>query len=239
MAAIFNGGASWTLADYYAAAVNALPGEPVGFTSTLLCRVDSQAVASTTRRPFGQRGAGNPGWCWNIGGTNTGVSFGLGNAGGASASPNGTIAAADVGRLLLFTGVWEGHTNTIRLYFKRAQVGAGTNVPGGYAPDTAVAPMIGRRATDGASDGMTIFGVTYAAGIATLAQVQAQHDAVMATESIQHVPGLPGVLIDLTKDVGTSGALPATLTDRGTGGVNFSKVGAPTLAPHYARAWCW
>ena len=238
MAAIFIGGTGWTLADYYAAAVNALPGDPVGFTTTVFCRVDTQAVASTSRRLFGQRGTGNPGWNYTLSGTNSSMTLGVGNASGQASSPASSVVAADVGRLLLYQGTWEGTTSTVRLYAKRVQVGAGSSLPTGYAPDTAVAPMIGRRAPDSPADGVTIFGVTYALGIATLAQLQAQYDAVMANERMQGVPGLPGLVIDLTADIqAAGGTMPATLTDRGTLGVSFTKTGNPQLAPMYSRAW--
>lgn len=237
MSAIILGGAGWTLADYFSAAVNAMPGDPAGFTASLLCRVDSQTVASANRRPFGQRGTSNLGWNFTFTATNSACTFGAGGTNSAT-SPSSSIAATDIGKLSLFTGVWDAIAGSLRLYAKRAQVSTGSSLAGGFAPDTGVAPMIGRRGADSPSDGLTIFGVSYAVGIATLAQIQAQFDAVMATERMQPVPGLPGVLIDLTQDF-AGGVVASTLTDRGAGGINFSRVGSPTLSSQFARAWTW
>jgi hypothetical protein len=236
MAAIFLGGRAWSAADYFQAAINALPGEPVGFTTSLLCIVETQAVVSATRTIFGQRAGSNPGWAFQRGATNTSISLSLGNASTTGASPSSGIAAADIGKLALYTGVWDGTTNTIRLYAKRVQVGAGTSLPAGFAPAAGAAPIIGSSPPEG----IAVYGVYYAPGIATLAQIQAQHDAVMAQEHMAGCPGLPGFMLDLTQDIAANGgAMPATLTDRGTMGVSFASMGAPAIAAQYARAWTW
>lgn len=228
-----------SLTDYFEAAVNALPGNPAGFTVSLLGVTTSQAVASATRRPFAQRGLTNLGWGFQSTGTNSAMVFSLGGANTAN-TPTSGIAASDVGKISLYTATWDGPANTARLYAKRAQAGTGTTLTGGFAPDTSARPMIGRAESGNPSDGITVLGIYYALGIATLAQVQSQHDWVMADECIRPCPGLPGVLIDLRQDVlENGGALPATLLDRGVGGINFSRVGAPTLTTHYARSFAW
>lgn len=228
-----------SLADYYEAPVNALPGDASGLTASLLCVVLSQAVASATRRPFSQRGLTNPGWGFQTTGTNSAMVFSLGGANTAN-TPSSGIVAGDIGKNLLYTATWDGPNTTARLYAKRVQVGTGSPLTGGFAPDTAAKPMIGRSDGGFPSDGIAVLGVYLAAGIATLAQVQAQFDDVMANECIRPCPGLAGTVIDLRQDVlGNGGALPATLVDRGIGGVNFARVGAPRLFSQYARAFQW
>lgn len=229
-----------SLTDYYAAPVNALPGDPASFTVSLLCIITSQGVASATRRPYSQRGSTNPGWCFETTTTNAAMRFSIGGTNSIN-SPTSSIAAGDVGKIALYTGVWDAPASAARLFAKRLQVGTGTTpLTGGYAPDTAARPMIGRAESGNASDGIAVLGLYYALGVATLAQVQAQYDAVMATERIAICPGLPGTLVDLTADVlGNSGALPAALVDRGTGSVTFTRTGTPALVSQYARAWSW
>lgn len=233
---ILQGAEAFTLLDYFEALVNALPGDPAGFTVSLLAKVVSQSVPSTTRRLFSQRAATNPGWEFGSVTTNSALNFSLGGAN--TITITSSVAAADVGKLGLFTGVWDATAGVGRLFAKRAQVGTGSALSGGFSPNTGVKPMIGRRSDGSPSDGIAIYGVYYAPGIATLAQYQAQWDACQATERMQACPGLPGVLIDLTTDVlANGGVLSATLADRGAGGVDFSRVGAPALSSQYARAW--
>lgn len=238
MSAILLGAAGWTLADYFEAAVNDLPGDPAGFTVSVLAKIVSQSVASVSRRIFSQRGVGNTGWDFTTLSTNSSVLFTAGGGTAAANSPASGVAAADIGKLQLYMGVWDGVAGSLRLYAKRVQAGSGSALSGGYAPNTSVAPRIGGTSAGHPSDGIAVYGATYSPGIATLAQYQAQCDAVMASERIQHVPGLAGVLIDLTQDF-ASGVVASTLTDRGAGGKNFTKAGNPALSPQYARAWAW
>lgn len=235
---ILQGGQAWTDAAYYEALLGKLLGEASGFTASVLGVITSQAVASVGRRLFAVRGFGNPGWEFATTGTNSSVNFSVGGT-NSQISPAVTIAASDVGRLFLFTGVWDAAANVVRIYARRVQQGSGSSpLVGGFAPETAQKPTIGRRGVGSPADGVAIYGVTYAPGIASLAQIQAQYDAVMASERIQGVPGLPGTVIDLTTDIqAAGGAMPATLVDRGTGGVNFTRIGNPQLAPMYSRAW--
>lgn len=236
---ILFGPTSFTLADYIEGLINALPGDALGFTVSVFGVPLTQAVVSSNRYLWGQRGAGNQGWNFAVTGTNSAVVFGAGGNTTAVNSPSSTIAAGDVGKLGLWTGVYDG---SARIYAKRAQSGSGSALTGGYAPDTSVKPTVGKRSSGAgiAADGWAIYGVCYALGAATLAQVQAQHDAVMATERIQLPPGMPGTLVDFTADVLANGnALPASFADRGVGGGALSRVGALGLSSQYARAFSW
>jgi hypothetical protein len=100
--------------------------------------------------------------------------------------------------------------------------------------------MIGRSPAGQAADGVVVYGVYYALGVATPGHVLAQFDEVMALERMRPCPELPGVLIDLTQDVlDGGGTLPATVKDRGADGVDFARIGAPVVSSHYTRAWAW
>lgn len=225
-------------ANHFAAAVNSLPGDPAAFGVSVLCRVTSQAVGAASRTLFGQRGATNPGWFISSTGLNSTLVFSCGGA-SASASPSAmTVAAADVGKLLLLTGTWDG--TSARFYAKRGLVGTLATLGQLYVPYTIGSPRILRREDGAPSDGIEVYGVAYWVGNAALAQVQAQHDAVMAFERIQLPPGLTGTLIDLDADIrANGGVLPATLTDRSTGGVSFARQGVPDLSALCARMWGW
>lgn len=234
---ILRGAETLTLTDYFETLINQLPGDAAaGFTVSLLGVVTSQSV--TGGRHFAQRGSGNPGWEFLSQGSNASVAFSLGG-GTTSVLVSSTIAAGDVGKLGLYTGVWDPVAGMGRLYAKRAQVGTGTTLTGGFAPDAAVKAMLGRRSAGNPALGFALYGAYYALGVPTLAQVQAQFDLVLSTERIQPIAALgTGVLVDLVQDT-AAGGVPATLTDRGAGGINFTRVGAPTLAQQYARAWTW
>lgn len=236
MSAVVLGCDGYTLNDFFEAAINALPGDPSGFAVSVYGKVLSQAVASATRRLFSQRGLLNSGWNLAATGTNTGVAFGVGGTNAVS-SPTSTIAATEVGKLSLYTGVWDGVAGSARLYAKRVQVGAGTALPGGYQPDTTVPAMIGRRATDSPADSWAIFGVCYTIGIPAFAAIQSHFDWVMASKRMQHIPGMPGVLLDFTS--GLAEGVPSVLIDKGTSGINFTRMGQPRKYAQYAHSWAW
>lgn len=237
---IFNGAEAFTATNYYAASLNTMPGHMTGFTVSLLFKVTAQ-VSASIRSVFNQNeSAVSAGWeMWLNAGATT-MNFAVGNGTSNYNSPTATIATGDVGKLLLITGVFDAPSNLVRLYFKRVQQGTGTAFSGTYSPRTNTQPGIGRRSigpggASAAANDTAVYGVQYALGIATLAQIQAHHDAVMAGERMVQIPGMTGTVIDLTLDGGAA----ATLTDRDIGGVNFTRAGTPTTAPHYARNWCW
>lgn len=242
MAAILLGVEGITLTDFFESAGNALPGDAASFAVSWFGKV-SQSVSSASRRLFSQRYGNNPGWDLYTSGTNGSANFGCGGGSGTAASPTSTITASDAGKLLLFTGVWDSVAGKARLYAKRAEIASGSTLTGGYLPDTSVKAQIGRR--DGPlpfpADGVATYGVFYATGLPTLAQIQSQFEAVMATERIAAIPGMTGGLtLDLTQlIIDNGGTLPATLIDRGPLGASFSRVGSPTLSAHYTRSWVW
>jgi hypothetical protein len=112
----------------------------------------------------------------------------------------------------------------------------------GFTPALAGDPFrIGRHPfTAGqAASGIRILGCMGGAGVPSLAEVCAAHDALLALEDLVEIPGKTDYLVSIKQDVlANGGALPATLVNRkGAGGV--TKSGAPQLAPIYARAAGW
>lgn len=235
---ILYGGNTWTLASYFAAAVNALPGDPAGFTVSILARLVSQSVTSATRGLLGQRANTTHGWSFASVGLNSTVVLGVGNGSTAVNSSSAVMSASDVGKIHLLQGTYDG--SAARLRAKRLDVGTAVTLTGGFAAATTGAPMLGRVNHTAllAAEGWEIYGFTYALGVASLAQYQAQWDAVMASERIMPVPGLPGMLFDFDLDARAAGNdVPGTITDRTGNAATFAKVGAPALGLQHARAW--
>lgn len=241
MGPILYGASTFSAANYYSNAAG-LAGSTAGFFVALLYMIRSQAVASNVRAAVSKRpDTGVEGWQVATSGTHSTVAITLATTGGNYSSPAGVISASDVGKLMLFTGVLDAASLKLRGYIKRAEVSTGTTITGSFVP-SAVAMMLGRRAVDvlAADAGIDVYGFTCGDAIPSLAEIQALHDACMASEDIQDVPGKSSLTISLKRDViANGGALPATLLDR-VGTSNFSRVGAgPSIAPQYARAWGW
>jgi hypothetical protein len=233
-APILYGAGGWATSHLFTAPVNALPGSAAGFTVSILARPIAQ-VSSYTRGLFGQREA-NPGWGMATLGANNSIVMTAGNAAAAVASSAAVVLPGDIGKLRLIQGYYDG----VGVGLRDKRVAIGTPQATAFDVAATTAPMIGRYAHAGvaAVDGWEIYGITYALGVSTLAQYQAQWDLCMAYERIVAVPGLPGMVFDLDHAARAAGAaVAATLADRSGGAVTFSRTGTPTLAPLYARAW--
>lgn len=238
---ILMGATSFADTSYYATANDALPGSAAGFAVSALIQVNSQAVPSVVRRVFAARSDDTYGWEILLSGTHTLLSSTAYNGTTGYNAPSYSITAADVGKLLLVTMVWDPIGLYTRLYVKRAEVGSGTAITGSFAPKTGCPAIIGNkigmsRPFDATG---TVFGVQYAVGVPTLSQIQAHHDAVMAQERMVQIPGMLGTVIDISRDANDAGgSLPMTLKDR-EGSANFYAQGSPTVARQYTRTWGW
>jgi hypothetical protein len=111
----------------------------------------------------------------------------------------------------------------------------------GFTPALPADPFtLGRHPSNAQSaSGIRILGCMGGVGVPSLAEVQAAHDAILALEDLVEIPGKTDYLISIKQDaLANGGALPTTLVNRkGAGGL--TKVGAPQLAPIYARAAAW
>lgn len=202
----------------------------------------SQSVTSTPREMLGSV-ASTPsrGFTIRTNLANSTVNLlAIDNAATGRAAPAGAIAAADVGKLQLYVGAYDQPALTLRSYFKRAQVSAGTAVTG-YTPSTTNGFRIGQAFLSTLSanaDGIAIYGVAAGLGLPSLAEIQAQYDATMASERIAGIAGKTSFRIDLTADA-SGGALPSTLSNRDGAGFTFTKNGSPGTQAQYARSWGW
>jgi hypothetical protein len=227
---------SFSSSAYYAAPVNALPGASA-FSISVLLRILHFRVPSATRTLFGQRSGGMPGWSLRSTGSLGVLVFGVGGASASADSASLSVGAGMLSKLLLVTGVYDG--TKVSLYTRYGIVGSAVSLGQAYVADTSAAPTIGAR-SGGAlpGDNLVIYGCTYALGVPTLGQIEAQHDQCMSRERIVLPPGMAGTLIDVNQDVrDNDNRAPATLIDRGLGTVNFSRLGAPSATPHYMRSW--
>jgi hypothetical protein len=227
-----------TDADHYAS-TDAVTGNAAGCWFGVPFVIESQSVPSQTRTLIGSGAAGR-GWSLSSAGSNSTLGSVLYSGSGAPTNgPVIVVAAADVGKLMLLIVSWDG-AGKIHAYIKRAESGAGATMTG-FTPALPADPFtLGRHPLNAqAASGIRILGCMGGVGVPSLAEVQAAHDAILALEDLVEIPGKTDYLISVKQDVlANGGALPATLVNRkGAGGL--TKVGAPQLAPIYARAAAW
>jgi hypothetical protein len=202
----------------------------------LVWRVDAQA--GTAARVLIGDLEGNPttthGFCLYTSGTNTSLLLqSINAAGSAAVAPIYTMPAADVGKLVITGGTYDHAANRLRLFHKRVEIATGSACVGYRAPTSNGASWIGRAAPGQPATNTSVFGWTFGAGVMTLAEYQAAHDAIVAGEDVVSIAGKSQGLWSLKRDpIDVS----ATVQDR-IGSKHFARVGAPSLAPSYARAW--
>jgi hypothetical protein len=238
---ILTGAKTFSATDYFSHAT-AYRGSAASFHFKLLFRIDSQAVTSAARFLASNinDSPSNSGFGIYTTGTNSLIAFTAANGAGTFVSaPTYPVLAGDVGKLLLAHFVWDGAK--LRTYIKRIEVSTGTAVTG-FIAATTQPMMIGRdprsAAPSPADAGLTIYGWGYGGSAPTLAEVQADHDAVLAYEDAVLSSRLES-LISLKRSINLNGGtLPTTLNDQ-LGALNFTKTGSPVVAPYYARAAGW
>jgi hypothetical protein len=145
---------------------------------------------------------------------------------------NTVLGAADLDKIQLYVGVWDGPALTQRAYFKRAAVGSGIG-RSGYTPSPTDTLTIGLVASEPATPGGStqVYGFAYGLGVPTLAEVQALYDSVQANERMMGIPGK-------TDHLHRFDGLPATVADA-QGSAALTRNGSPTLSEMFARAWAW
>lgn len=230
------GGDGWSNANYYTSSFNDTISTNAGWWWALLAFMPTATVVNGVMA--GARGADlNSGWDLRPGTNNASLLWYMGDGSGFNASGAAPVA---LDKINLFVGAWDGPGLKQRFYNKRLEVGTGT-ARTAYAPPTTTPIGIGRSLRDPSSavPNKNILGFAMGQGTPTLAQVQALYDLVQASESMQSIPGMAAsVLVDLTQD-SPGGALPASLSNRGTLGGSFARTGTPTVTSHFARAWAW
>jgi hypothetical protein len=227
-----------TDADYYGS-TDGVAGHAAGWWYAVPFVLESQAVASQTR-VLAAKVSAAAGWELRTGGTNSTCSCVMANGVGTFiAGPTMALSASDVGKLLVAFIVWDG--TKIRSYLKRLESGTG-NAMTGYTPAAAGDGFrMGRHPITAAlpASGVRLLGGMGGLGVLSLAEVQAAHDAVLAADDLVEVPGKTDFLVSVKLDtIAAGGAVPTTLTNR-KGAGSVTKIGAPALAPIYARAAGW
>lgn len=213
----------------YVTTVSAAQGNAAGFWLAFLITVPSQSVTSHNRRPANNRASG--GWTTLVASAYSSFQWAAAlTSGGLTWSPLVTIAAGDVGKVLMFVGVMDG--TSVRVYNKRAEVGSGTSMGGvAHAPNTLGGVTIGQQASaDYFDEGGIIHGLAYGTGVPTLGQVQAYYDDVKATGALTSMSGVT------TSNVWVAGE--TTFTDS-VGGVFTSTTGSLTYSLTTAPTWSW
>lgn len=228
------------IADYYTTAsapiYQGTTGASGAFFVTALIRIATQAVGSATRLfASSLQTPTTGGFYFQTLGTNSTLWFvPVSSAGSGTASPSFVISSSLVGKWIAVTGVFDAAGARIRQYVNRAEVGTGTAATGSsYNPSAG--PLNVLRDPRGAlgSDGIEVIGLTWGGFVPTLAEVQAQHDAIMAAEDIVAIPGKSQSLASFKRDKNN-----ATVVDQ-LGGDHLSRVGTPALVSIYSRAFAW
>lgn len=241
---ILYGASGFTLNHYYEATTG-ISGHPSGFWVATLFRIDTQAVASKARIIVAKR-ADTDGWQIYTNATNSTLYGCVQTTSNYYLTPAVTLAAGDVGKLLLAVMVYDVGTQKIRMYYKRVEQGTGTTTAGTYTVPTAIPMRVGRSNStgDASANGLTVFGVAGGdGGQIALGRIQAYHDAAMALEDLPPTMGIPGFggsrysFSEATRAAG--GTIPASVTDSSGKSDSLVKVGSPTLVPHYTRSWIW
>jgi hypothetical protein len=226
----------WTAANYYeTASPGGIAGVDTGFGVWGLIRVDSQAVASATRRIFNRSSSSATGWFVRTGTTNATLVFGAASgAGVGTTAPAYTITAGDVGKVIGFVGVHDG--SNLRLYVNRVEVGSGTAITG-YTPQST-ATRIGARNTGlEPADNITILGCAGGHGVPSLAEVQALFDLMKSSCDVRSISGKTSSLWSAKRDFAGTTA-PATLDDK-SGSEDMSRVGSALTASSWVPSWGW
>ena len=218
------GATGWTGSDFFQTAnPGGEAGDAAGFGVVLLFRVNTQSVASATRI-LTERTSGLAGWLMFTGTTNASLTFFSYDATPAAVgSPAYTIAAGDVGKLMMAVGVHD--TTHVRLYMHRVEVGSGTaqGTPG-YTAASARQTVGARSNGTVPADGVTIFGISTYRGVKTLAQIQALYDDVKIARDILGSGHSPTNGWSLKRAGGA--APPASVSNLGSGTDAMSRAGS-------------
>jgi hypothetical protein len=223
-----------TDADYYDTTAGTIPAG--GGFAVWVGRIESQQLASASRWIFSKEtSGGTAGFDLRTTGTNSSMFFIASNGvGGGVLGPTAALSANDVGKIMCIVGVIDTPGSKLRMYLRRVEQGTGSAMVG-HTP-SAQPLRIGRCnwQTATSATGISTIGIATGSGVPTLAQIQALHDAVIAAEDIQAIPGMTDFMISF-KNASTA---PATLTDS-VSGATVTRAGSPTMLPIHARAFAW
>lgn len=162
-----------------------IPGDAAGFGVALAVHVRSTPSGAADYLIMSGSGAIR-GWSLRMG-AGPALSFQVANGVGALIlSPTSAIGAADIGKTLLFVGVFTGAV--VRLYRAGVQVGAGTAIVGYTPPTGADVTSIGISNT-GEANSLRWCGAVVFTGVPTLADIAAWGEATKAAGAVQQMGG--------------------------------------------------
>jgi hypothetical protein len=171
----------FSTANYYQSAVGAgIQGSASGFWAAVAARFDA---LSTTNQFIASCYVANNGWYLQYT-SSASIRFICQSAGTNTVSASIGIAAADIGQPLVIVVHYTG--TAVRLYYKRAQVGA--DVAGNFTPSAGTTNLSASTATWAFTDG-TIFAFEGGLGNPSLAEVQGVYDAFDATGLLAPIAG--------------------------------------------------
>lgn len=237
---ILRGATGFTAANYFNSGAGAA-GLAAGFGGTFVWIPKSTSTSKTRMLWTTLFGSPNRGVEVRTLGTNATVSVQFADASNTLRTSGSGVLASVLNKICVFSFVWDGPSNMLRVYLNRAEIGTGTSITGYAAPPGA--SLIGREITgpDSSASDSDFFGYQLWHGVATRAQIQSQHDAILANDGrIQPCPGMTSALmVDLTQDINANGgAIPAAIEDR-VGTNHYTRNGSPTVADMFARALGW
>ena len=224
VAPILVGARALSDADYYEAP-GGFAGDAASFWFSLLLRPDQQTgLTAGTRALCGQITAAS-GYYLRTTGMNSLLGVEMANGAGALINgPTGAITAADIGKMNVFTVQYDATLGRIRAFSKRAELGTGQSIVGFTPAAPGSVFRLGRHsiASGLGASGISVLGFAYGTGVLSLADYAAQFDAAVAQERMVTVPGRDATVVNFAPD----GTAPGLV-----------RIGNPTLAPVYARAW--
>ena len=219
----------FSTADFYQTALpGGIAGTAAGFWVSCLLRLDALVVAN---RSFLGRFTTGAGWIFTVTSAHN-LIFQLVDGGGViRASANFPVTAV-AGKIMHVAAVFDGAA--LRLHVNRSQVGAPTALSGFTVANERM--LAGKRATGSATTSGTMFGVCGGHAVPTLAEVEAQADAIKLAGDIVAIPGKTDSLWSVKQD--QAGTAPAVLDDK-VGLEDMAAQGAPALVSDPAPVWGW
>ena len=192
----------FSIANYYQSAVGAgIQGSTSGFWAAVALRFDA---ISTTNQFIASCYVANNGWYLQYT-SSASIRFVCQSAGTNTVSTSIGIATADIGQPLVVIVHYTG--TAVRLYYKRAQVGA--DVVGNFTPSGGTTNLSASTVTWAFTDG-TVFALEGGLGNPTLAEVQGVYDTYGATGVLAPIAGKT----DHRWSLEDQSAIPTTLLDR-------------------------
>lgn len=210
---------------YYATGEN---GISTGFLAAALYIPNDLSV----RKPILSTYNGSGGWQIDVTNTN-GMRFLMRDGVGLKQAPAGTLAAGDIGKVMMHVLYFDG--STLHGYLRRVESGGGTAASGFTSSGLTVKWGARGDLTEVSTAGSTtLMGFATFRGTASLAEIQAYYDAVKTASAMTSTLGS----MTLTHLVNHAGGSPNPIV--ATTGNNMTKSGTESSTPTMSSlTWSW